>query len=218
MGYIRNHWDALNVYARDGRVPIDNNRVEQLMREVAIGRKNWLFVGNVESGERAARLMTIVSSAKRHQLDVWHYLKDVLSRLLAGETDYMQLLPDKWKQSHPRRYAPIAKPRVATKPSVSPSPAPNDSWPPKRNTSKTSAATPNQTTGCHGRLRSLCASSNVTNFTPDPELSAENGRTGPKSSSALNRLHLAKCGRTLINRRMTLRRRLPQRRKETTSI
>jgi transposase len=101
LGYIRNHWDALSVYARDGRVPIDNNRVEQLMREVAIGRKNWLFVGNVESGERAARLMTIVSSAKRHQLDVWHYLKDVLARLLGGETDYMQLLPDKWKQSHP---------------------------------------------------------------------------------------------------------------------
>jgi transposase len=101
IGYIRNHWDALNVYAQDGRVPIDNNRVEQLMREVALGRKNWLFVGNVESGERAARLMTIVSSAKRHHLDVWLYLKDVLEQLLAGQTDYSQLLPDVWKQTHP---------------------------------------------------------------------------------------------------------------------
>jgi transposase len=101
LGYIRNHWGALNVYARDGRVPIDNNRVEQLMREVALGRKNWLFVGNVESGERAARLMTIVSSSKRHHLDVWLYLKDVLARLLAGQTDYPQLLPDVWKQAHP---------------------------------------------------------------------------------------------------------------------
>lgn len=101
LRYLRNHWEALSVYASDGRVPIDNNRVEQLMREVALGRKNWLFVGNVESGERAARLMTLVSSAKRHQLDVWKYLKDVLDRLLAGETDYSRLVPDAWKQEHP---------------------------------------------------------------------------------------------------------------------
>lgn len=99
--YIRNHWDALNLYATDGRIPIDNNRVEQLMREVALGRKNWLFVGNVEAGERAARLMTLVSSAKRHQLDVWMYLKDILDRLLAGETDYAKFTPDAWKAAHP---------------------------------------------------------------------------------------------------------------------
>lgn len=99
--YIRNHWDALNLYATDGRIPIDNNRVEQLMREVALGRKNWLFVGNVEAGERAARLMTLVSSAKRHHLDVWMYLKDVLDRLLAGETDYSKFVPDAWKAAHP---------------------------------------------------------------------------------------------------------------------
>jgi transposase len=101
LGYLRNHWEALNVYAGDGRIPIDNNRVEQLMREVALGRKNWLFVGNVAAGERSARLMTIVSSAKRHHLDVWKYLKDILDRLLAGETDYAQMLPDVWKQQHP---------------------------------------------------------------------------------------------------------------------
>ncbi len=101
LRYIRNHWDALNLYATDGRIPIDNNRVEQLMREVALGRKNWLFVGNVESGERAASLMTLVSSAKRHQLDVWMYLKDILDRLLAGETDYSKFAPDIWKAAHP---------------------------------------------------------------------------------------------------------------------
>jgi hypothetical protein len=101
LGYLRNHWQALTVYASDGHVPIDNNRVEQLMREVALGRKNWLFVGNVAAGERSARLMTLVSSAKRHQLDIWKYLKDVLDRLLAGETDYTKLLPNVWKMEHP---------------------------------------------------------------------------------------------------------------------
>jgi len=101
LGYIRNHWDALNVYVSNGQIPIDNNRVEQLMRQVALGRKNWLFVANVESGERVARLMSVVSSAKRHSLDVWRYLKDILDRILAGETDYSKLMPDVWKREHP---------------------------------------------------------------------------------------------------------------------
>ncbi len=101
LRYLRNHWNALTLYATDGRIPIDNNRVEQLMREVALGRKNWLFVGNVEGGERSARLMSIVSSAKRHHLDVGLYVKDILDRLLAGETDYSKLVPDQWKRENP---------------------------------------------------------------------------------------------------------------------
>jgi transposase len=99
--YIRNHWVALNVFVRDGRIPIDNNDVEQLMKQVALGRKAWLFVGNVEAGERSAMMMTLVSSAKRHDLDVGLYIKDVLDQLLAGCTDYASLLPDQWKQRHP---------------------------------------------------------------------------------------------------------------------
>lgn len=99
--YIRNHWEALTAYVHDGRIPIDNNRVEQLMKQVAMGRKAWLFVGNVEAGERSAMMMSLVSSAKRHDLDVWAYIKDVLDQLLAGETDYEKLLPDQWKLSHP---------------------------------------------------------------------------------------------------------------------
>jgi len=101
VGYIRNHWPALNVFVRDGRIPIDNNEVEQLMKQVALGRKAWLFVGNVEAGERSAMMMTLVSSAKRHDLDVGLYIKDVLDQLLAGCTDYANLLPDRWKERHP---------------------------------------------------------------------------------------------------------------------
>jgi hypothetical protein len=54
--YIRNHWAALNAFVSDGRIPIDNNDVEQLMKQVALGRKAWLFVGNVEAGERSAMM------------------------------------------------------------------------------------------------------------------------------------------------------------------
>ncbi len=101
VGYIRNHWDALNVFTTDGRIPIDNNDVEQLMKQVALGRKNWLFLGSVEAGVRAATLLTIVSTALRNDLDVWAYVKDVLDKLLAGCTDYESLRADVWKQSHP---------------------------------------------------------------------------------------------------------------------
>ncbi len=101
LGYIRNHWKELNVFARDGRLPIDNNSVEQLMKQVAMGRKAWLFVCGVAGGEQSAMMMTLVSSARRHDLDVGVYMKDVLDQLLAGSTDYHRLLPDVWKQSHP---------------------------------------------------------------------------------------------------------------------
>jgi transposase len=101
LRYIRNHWQALNVYVQDGRIPIDNNSVEQLMKQVAMGRKAWLFVCSVAGGEQSARMMTLVSSARRHDLDVGLYLKDVLDQLLAGCTEYDRLLPDVWKQSHP---------------------------------------------------------------------------------------------------------------------
>ena len=101
LGYLRNHWESLQTYLSDGRVPIDNNEVEHLMKQVALGRKNWLFIGSVPAGERAADFLTLVSSALRNDLDVWAYLKDVLDRLLAGETDYAALRPDTWRQTHP---------------------------------------------------------------------------------------------------------------------
>ena len=96
LGYLRNQWEALQVYLSDGRLPIDNNEVEQLMKQIAIGRKNWLFVGSVAAGERAADLLTLVSSAVRNDLDVWAYVKAVLDHLLSGSTDYASLRPDRW--------------------------------------------------------------------------------------------------------------------------
>jgi transposase len=101
LGYLRNHWEPLQTYLSDGRVPMDNNEVEQLMKQVALGRKNWMFIGSVAAGERAADFLTLVSSVVRNDLDVWAYLRDVLDRLLSGETDYAALRPDVWRQAHP---------------------------------------------------------------------------------------------------------------------
>lgn len=101
LGYLHNHWDALGLFVTDGRMPIDNNDVEQLMKQVALGRKNWLFLGSLEAGRRAATLLTIISTAVRNDLDVRAYIQDVLKQLLDGATDYRSLHADVWKQSHP---------------------------------------------------------------------------------------------------------------------
>jgi transposase len=101
LRYLQNHWEPLRVYLSDGRLPIDNNEAEQLMKQIALGRKNWLFVGSVAAGERTADFFTLVSSAVRNDLDVWAYLKDVLDQLLAGSTDHHSLRPDVWREAHP---------------------------------------------------------------------------------------------------------------------
>jgi transposase len=99
--YVRRHWEALHRFTEDARVPIDNNDCEQLMKRVATGRKNWLFKGSLSAGERAANLMTIVGTAIRNDLDVHAYLEDVLRRTLAGETDWDEMSPHTWRESHP---------------------------------------------------------------------------------------------------------------------
>ena len=101
LTYARNQRAALRRYVTDGRLTIDNNVSERTLRLQAIGRKNWLFLGSEAAGPRAAVLFTILAGAKRHRLEPWAYLRDVLLRLSAGETDLEALLPDRWAAAHP---------------------------------------------------------------------------------------------------------------------
>jgi transposase len=101
VNYARNQWAALRRYTTDGRLTIDNNVSERTLRLQAIGRRNWTFLGSAEAGPRAAVLFTILAGAKRHRLEPWAYLRDVVLRLCAGETDLESLLPDRWAASHP---------------------------------------------------------------------------------------------------------------------
>ena len=101
LGYLRNHWEAFGLYLKDGRLPIDNNDAERDLRRVALGRKNWLFLGSEDAGNRTATILTVISSAHRHDLDVWAYVRDVLERLARGTADLEALLPDVWKAAHP---------------------------------------------------------------------------------------------------------------------
>jgi transposase len=99
--YARNQRAALRQYTSDGRLTIDNNVSERTLRLQAVGRKNWEFLGSAAAGPRAAVLFTILAGAKRHRLEPWVYLRDVLLRLSAGETDLASMLPDRWAASHP---------------------------------------------------------------------------------------------------------------------
>lgn len=92
--YLNSQWEALGEFLKDGSVSIDNNEVEQLMKQIAEGRKNWLFIWSVAAWERAADFMRLVSSGLRNDLDVWCYIRDVLEQLLSGSTDHESLGPD----------------------------------------------------------------------------------------------------------------------------
>ena len=99
--YARNQWDALRRYTEDGRLTIDNNTSERTLRHQAIGRTNWLFLGSEAAGPRAAVLYTILAGAKRHRIEPWVYVRDLLLRLHADDPRLEEMLPDRWAAAHP---------------------------------------------------------------------------------------------------------------------
>ena len=101
--YALNQWQALCRYTQDGRLTIDNNISERRLRDQAIGRKNWLFLGNDEAGSRAAVLCTIIAGAKRHRLEPLAYLREVILQLSVDSSrEFLEtLLPDRWALGHP---------------------------------------------------------------------------------------------------------------------
>lgn len=98
--YVLNHWKGLTVFLEDGRVEIDSNTIERLHRMIATTRKNALFAG-AESGARSwAILVSLIHSARLNGHDPVTYLKDVLERIVSGQTKANQLetlLPWNWR-------------------------------------------------------------------------------------------------------------------------
>jgi transposase len=81
IDYALNQWPTLEIFLNDGRVEIDNNLVENAIRPTAIGKKNWLFIGAADAGQRSAIIYTVIESCRRRKLNPYDYLKEVLSRL-----------------------------------------------------------------------------------------------------------------------------------------
>lgn len=97
MDYTLRRWAALTLHLGDARIPVDNNAVENAIRPIALGRKNWLFVGSEQAGQRAATLMSLIESAKLNGHDAWAYLKDILTKLPTWPNSRLhELLPHRW--------------------------------------------------------------------------------------------------------------------------
>jgi transposase len=95
LQYGLSRWDALTRYIDDGRLSIDNNLAERLLRGIAVTRKNFLFLGSDSGGDRAAILYTVIETAKLNGLDPEAYLASVLDRLARGHPNnrLKELLP-----------------------------------------------------------------------------------------------------------------------------
>ena len=81
VGYALGQWESLQIYLKDPKIEIDNNLVENAIRPTALAKKNWLFFGHADAGQRSAIIYSIIESCRRHGVEPYTYLHDVLSRL-----------------------------------------------------------------------------------------------------------------------------------------
>lgn len=98
LGYSITRWTELMRYATDGKLNIDNNPVENSIRPVAIGRKNYLFAGSHEAAKRSAMLYSLMGTCKLHGINPFIWLRDVLQRIATHPINKIEeLLPHKWQ-------------------------------------------------------------------------------------------------------------------------
>ena len=102
IGYARSNWAALSRYLEAGFLEIDNNASERAVKPVALGRKNWLFVGSEGGGRTAAILFSLTSTCRALKIDPFTYLRDVLDRVCTHPARRVaELLPDRWRSGPP---------------------------------------------------------------------------------------------------------------------
>jgi transposase len=106
IDYALKRWEALNRFVNDGTLEIDNNLIENSIRPSALGKKNWLFVGHPEAGERSAVIYTLLGSCRRHGINPFDYLKDLFTRLPAAKITHIQeFTPANWVKSKAKHQA-----------------------------------------------------------------------------------------------------------------
>jgi hypothetical protein len=103
IDYALKRWEALTRFVDDGSLEIDDNLIENTIRPSALGKKNWLFVGHPEAGERSAVIYTLLGSCRRHGINPFDYLKDLFMRLPAAKiTEIRQFTPAAWARGKAR--------------------------------------------------------------------------------------------------------------------
>ena len=103
IGYAHRRWAGLSAYVLHGQMEIDNNLVENAVRPLAIGRKNYLFAGSHNAAELTAAMYSFMASCKKNNLNEFEWLKDVFERIQSHkQKDLYQLLPSNWKEYRPK--------------------------------------------------------------------------------------------------------------------
>lgn len=99
MSYFLPRWEKLCIYTKDPRLNIDNNLVENAIRPVAVGRKNYLFAGSHEAAQRAAMIYSLLATCKLHGINPFYWLRDVLENMHRYTTENIEgLLPQNWRK------------------------------------------------------------------------------------------------------------------------
>lgn len=105
VGYAYNRWDNMMHVLEDERLLLDNNLVENKIRPITLGRKNYLFCDNHEAAGNMCVVTSLLASCRNHNVNPRSYLNDILTRMpymeKASEEELGELLPHRWVVSHP---------------------------------------------------------------------------------------------------------------------
>lgn len=105
--YAKKHWEKMRLYIEDGLLEIDNNLVENKIRPLALGRKNWLFIGSEITGDRSAIIYTIIETCRDLGISIEEYLRTLLEELpRRTNQNYQDLLPWEWKKQREASQTP----------------------------------------------------------------------------------------------------------------
>lgn len=103
IAYTLNLWDSLKSYIDDGKYEIDNNQIENSIRPLALGRKNYLFAGSHDAAQNIAMMYSFFATCKACEVNPFEWLTDVLNRIQQHKGNKLyQLLPKNWKTQHPQ--------------------------------------------------------------------------------------------------------------------
>ena len=109
IDYTLSRWEALTRYVDDGRLEIDNNLCENAIRPTAVGKKNFLFIGHPETGQRSAIIYSILGSCRRHGINPAEYLQDLFERLPKARTSALpSLTPAAWAKAKSKTQRPTS--------------------------------------------------------------------------------------------------------------
>jgi transposase len=109
IDYALGRWEALSRYVEDGRLEIDNNLCENAIRPTAVGKKNFLFIGHPEAGQRSAVIYSVLGSCRRHGINPAEYLQDIFERLPKAKTSEVKsITPAAWAKAKHSNVPPSA--------------------------------------------------------------------------------------------------------------